>query len=69
MTTHQLRAPDRVFAGSLAFAISPLAGAAYVLLAEEFHVSVDEVVSCFSANFVGAAIFMYVAPVYPIIGC
>ncbi|PIL31134.1 MFS general substrate transporter [Ganoderma sinense ZZ0214-1] len=47
-----------VFAASLANAISPLASVAYVQLAKEFHVSVDEVASCFSANFIGDAIFV-----------
>ena len=52
---------DRVFSASLASTISPLATAGYFQLAKEFDVSVDQVASSFSANFIGGAIFVYVA--------
>ena len=54
---------DRVFAASLSDAFSIFASPAYFLLAKEFHVSVDEVSSCFSASFAGIAAFAYVPSV------
>ena len=49
----------RFFAASLSDVLSPFASPAYVLLAEDFHVSVDEVTSCFSAGFGGLAALTY----------
>ncbi|TBU25832.1 MFS general substrate transporter [Dichomitus squalens] len=47
-----------IFATSLAGVLSPVASAGYTLLAEQFHVSVDEITSSFGALVLGLGIFM-----------
>ncbi|KAI1791982.1 major facilitator superfamily domain-containing protein [Ganoderma leucocontextum] len=51
---------DPAFTMGLASVLSPLASPAYVLLAKEFKVSVDEVASSFGATVPGVAVFMLV---------
>ncbi|PIL31078.1 MFS general substrate transporter [Ganoderma sinense ZZ0214-1] len=49
-----------VFAAIISEVLSSSASPAYVLLAKEFHVSVDDVTSCFSAGDLGLATFALV---------
>lgn len=51
---------DRVFSASLASAIPSFISPAYVQLAKEFDVSVDQVVSSFSASYLGSGIVLCV---------
>lgn len=51
----------RAFAASLDGALSPLASAGYVLLSQQFRVSVDEVTSSFGAILLGLGCFMSVS--------
>ena len=50
----------RTFASGMSISLPTLLIAVYVLLARDFHVSVDEVVSSFASFMVGGAISMYV---------
>ena len=52
--------PERTLATDLEGALDSLATPGYVLLAREFHVSVDEIASTFSASVLGLAVFTYV---------
>ena len=57
---------DRVFSASLASAIPSLTSPAYVQLAKEFDVSVDQVASSFSAANLGNGIILYVVLFQPV---
>ena len=60
--------PDRTFTTGTSTTIAVLPNAAYVLLAKEFRVSVDKLVSSFGAYLVGCAISVYVALVWLVKG-
>ena len=59
--------PDRILVSIAEGASDTLASPGYVLLAKEFHVSVDEVASSFTASSLGFALFTYVGPVQPMV--
>ena len=59
-STTRSMASHRTFTSGMSIALPTLLVAVYVLLARDFHVSVDEVVSSFASFLVGGAIWMYV---------
>ena len=58
--------PARVFTTSVGNTLWTLATPAFVLLAKQFHASVDEVASSFGANLIGLGTFTYVSLTFPI---
>lgn len=58
VSLHQVP-PFRAFAASLDGALSPMMGAGYVLLAQQFNVSVNEITSSFGFIILGLASFMW----------
>ena len=53
------RNPFRAFAASLDGALSPMVGPGYVLLSQQFNVSVDNITSSFGFILLGLGTFMY----------